>query len=322
MDDLYLGLDIGGSNVRAALGNSKISINGNVLKKPFSKKEIVEKEVEVNICLLIEEVLGSSGVGNRFPKAIGISLAAIFNRKNGVIEHWPNNNLWNGFPIKEYLQKKYNVPVILEDDANCAAICELYHGSAFGFNSFAYLTVSTGVGCGIILDKKIYSGTNGWAGEIGHTKVQNCNNMCKCGATGCLQTVVAGPALLDRAKKLLTDYNSINAYEIHELKDVVCYANEGEKWAIQVFEEAGQYLAMCLTNLIMILDIPLIVIGGGVSEAGNVFLTPIIKYLNSNLNKRKREVMVKTSKCGDDCGVIGALVLARNVNNIKNSREI
>ena len=102
----------------------------------------------------------------------------------------------------------------------------------------------------------------------------------------------------------------------------MCYANEGEKWAIQVFEEAGQYLAMCLTNLIMILDIPLIVIGGGVSEAGNVFLTPIIKYLNSNLNKRKREVMVKTSKCGDDCGVIGALVLARNVNNIKNSREI
>lgn len=312
MSDLYLGLDIGGSNVRAALTKNDAGLIGEVHRKPFKRLGSAYKEVEENICSLIEETLIESGIDHKAPKAVGISLAALFDRETGNIEYWPNNNEWNGFPLKKYLEEKYKIPVILEDDANSAAVCELYSGAAKGFSSFAYLTVSTGVGCGIILNRKIYSGTHGWAGEIGHTKVQNCNNVCKCGASGCLQTLVSGPALLKRAKTLAGEYHSPCGEGLSCLEDVVSLAIEGEQWAEKVFQEAGEYLADALTNLIMLLDIPLILIGGGVSRAGDIFLLPVIKALNANLEGRKRRAEVRTALCGDDCGVIGASLLAVN----------
>ncbi|HEX2927158.1 MAG TPA: ROK family protein [Ruminiclostridium sp.] len=312
LGDLYLGLDIGGSNIRAALTDSDTGLVGDIQRRPFKRLGNVEKEVEENICSLIEKILIENGSCRKAPKAVGISLAALFNRENGKIEYWPNNHVWNGFPLKEYLEEKYKTPVILEDDANSAAIGELHLGAARGFSSFVYLTVSTGIGCGIILNGKIYSGTHGWAGELGHIKVPNCQNICKCGASGCLQTVASGPALLNRAERLAREYHSPCADGLSRLEDAVKYAVKGEQWAVKVFREAGEYLADALTNLVMLLDIPLIVIGGGVSRAGDVFILPIIKALNANLEPRKRRVEVRTALCGDDCGVIGASLLAVN----------
>lgn len=320
MDDYFIGLDIGGTNARAALAGNDVSVGTKVLKKPFVRMGNIKKEVEKNICFLIDEILYSNRVNIKSLKAVGISMAALFNRENGKIEYWPNNNLWSGFPLQEYLQKKYNVPFVFEDDANSAAVCELFMGSARGFDSYVYLTVGTGIGCGIILNRQIYLGTHGWAGEIGHSKVGNSNKKCKCGAYGCLQSLISGPVLLNRARELANIYNPFCTAGLSDLKAVVQFADSGEIWAKKVFEEAGGYLADSLVNTIMLLDLPLIVIGGGVSEAGDTFLEPFVRVLNAELISRKRNVLVKTTEFGDDSGAVGALLLARKLISSKYRR--
>lgn len=315
-----MGLDIGGSNVRLVLADRELNIVGNVYRTQFKKFNTVEEEVEENICSLIETTLKDKRIDEKSIKAIGLSLAALFDRESGCITFWPNNSMWNGFPLREYLQKKFNIPFLFEDDANSAAIGELCYGSAKGYNSFAYITVSTGIGCGLVLNGDLYTGTHGWAGEIGHIKLQESTVKCKCGATGCLQALVSGPALLSRAEELAAHYDSRFSNKIEDLTQVAAYAQAGEGWALRVFDEAGEYLANALNNMIMLLDVPLIVIGGGVALAGDILISPIAKTLKSSLGCRRREVIVEAAKCGNECGVFGIVALARNM--IKNNRKL
>ncbi|MHC1683114.1 MAG: ROK family protein [Clostridiaceae bacterium] len=308
MDGFYVGLDIGASNVRIAISNINGEIIGEVYRQKFKKSNFPEQEIQDNIILLIEKIIAINNLRIDDLNGIGISLPALFERKSGIVTNWPNNKLWNGFELKKYLQENFKVLILLEDDANSAAIGEFTYGAAKGYENCAYITISTGIGCGLILNKKLYIGEHGWAGELGHINVLKDGPLCKCGSKGCLQSIASGPAILKKAKETALKYG-FGENLISDLNEVVYYAIKGENWALDAFNEAAYFIANAVSNLVMILDLSVIVIGGGVTNAGKYLINPIKENLNSNLSRLNREVEVKIASCGDDSGVKGALAL-------------
>lgn len=308
LDEFYLGLDIGGTNVRIAYYHVATRLIGGIARVSFKKSATVEAEIKLNINDLINQAITTNGFRPEGLKGVGISLAALFDRKTGEITCWPNNQLWNGFPLRQHLSQNLNVPVLMEDDANSAGFGEYLAGAGKGCDNFAYITVSTGIGCGLVLGGSLFTGAHGWAGEIGHIPIVTDGPLCKCGKRGCLQSLASGPALLNRGRELAAEAG-VPLKGLTDLKEVVHLAGAGTVWAVQVFEEAGSYLANMMASLVMTLDLPLIVLGGGVIQAGDLILNPIRQGLDSFFSDSGRNVEVKVSQLVDDSGVIGALNL-------------
>jgi glucokinase len=316
LDEFYLGLDIGGTNVRIAYYHEAKRTLAGITRVPFKKANTVGAEIEMNIDALIQQAITGNGFRPEGLKGVGISLAALFDRRTGEITTWPNNRLWNGFPLKQYLSQNLKVPVVLEDDANSAGFGEYLAGAGKRCDNFAYITVSTGIGCGLILGGSLFTGAHGWAGEIGHIPIVTDGPLCKCGKRGCLQSLASGPALLNRGRELAAEAG-VSVKDLTDLKEVVRLASAGTGWAMKVFDEAGNYLSNIITYLVMTLDLPLIVLGGGVLQAGDLILYPISKGLGSFFSDSGRGVEVKVSQLGDDNGVIGALSLIyKHINGV------
>ncbi len=314
VNGFFIGIDIGGTHIRIATYDEAFGYISDIKKVKFKKVGICELEVSENICNLITAAINEKKQENKVLKGIGISLAALFERTTGNIVKWPNNMTWNGFELKKYLQSRFNVPIIMEDDANSAALGEKLEGAGKGHDNLAYITISTGVGCGLILNNTLITGANGWAGEIGHIKVVEDGPECSCGNTGCLQALVSGPALLKRFKKLRqADFR--DAEQI-QLPEVAVLARNGDADAIQVFSQAGIHIGRMISNIVMFLDISAFVIGGGVAEAGNILLEPIRETVAHQLKYFNRNVKIEKSTLADINGVIGALgLIYRHVNN-------
>lgn len=300
----FVGMDIGGTNIRIALMNGKGELIGPIRRFKFIKGSSAMEEAENNICLPISRLLAENKVNGNEVSGLGLSLAALFERDSGNIVKWPNNRLWDMFPLKSYLEERLGMPVAMEDDANAAALGEHLMGAGKGYGDFAYVTVSTGIGCGLILNNSLYTGPNGWAGEIGHIQVSGEGPSCTCGAKGCLQALVSGPALY---KKYLEETTADAGFAAENLEQVVQLAEKGDNTAVRVFEFAAEHLARMFSNMIMLLDLPLVVLGGGVSRAGDVLFRPLRGKLESLLMQSGRKAAIEPAALGDDSGVTGAL---------------
>jgi len=307
LEEFYVGIDLGGTSIRVVAcdkGSKKIS---KIKKEPLIRKENIKEEIDNNLISLINLVCLEKSAAGKKLGGIGIAMAALFDRETGTIVSWPNNKKWNGFPLMQYLKEIYKVPVVFEDDANAAAIGEQIAGAGKGYKDLAYVTVSTGIGCGIIINNNLLTGAHGWAGELGHIKTADSKTVCTCGAKGCLQAVASGSAI---RKAYL---NKEPASDI-EVKEIVIRAGKGDLSAKAVFEEAGTYIGDALANLVMILDVPVIILGGGVIEAGDLIIAPILKQFRESLQEKRSAKIVK-SKLNDKNGVIGALAfIDKNIN--------
>lgn len=307
LSDYAIGVDIGGTNIRIAIMRNH-KIIGKVKKFKFASYPDVTVEVEKNVCLPILNLIKKLGINIEEINGVGISLAALFDRNSGDIIKWPNHPSWDGFSFKKYIEDRLKVSVILEDDANAAALGEHIMGAGRNHENFAYITISTGIGCGLILNNRLYIGSRGWAGELGHVPLNHCEVPCKCGATGCFQAVASGTALF---QKFLTDvqFKKEKYSNITELSQVVDLANQGEDLAIKLFEECGYYVGSTLTSISMLLDLSLIVLGGGVINAGDILLQSIKENINKHLQHFHKSIEIKTTELKDDSGVMGALSL-------------
>lgn len=316
MDRYYLGLDVGATNVRIAFFNETKNIWGDLENAPFSKFATAEEEVDFNIVQLITNYLQQNDLKPDNLLGVGLSLAANFDRNNGDIFFWPNNKLWNGFALQKYLSGKLRCEIVMEDDANAAALGEYTKLNKRGLKNLAYITVSTGIGCGLILNGELYVGSHGWAGELGHVKVINPGPLCRCGKHGCIQALASGPALLEKSRKMALQHGF---KQPDEMEIVAHYAEQGISWAIDVFEEAGRHLAQVAAFLIMVLDLPLIILGGGVIKSGNTLVNSLELALNDEMLIHGRTVEISKSTLGDANGVIGALTLIKDFVNSKSS---
>lgn len=243
---------------------------------------------------------------------IGVAMHGVVDADKGVAVFAPNLNL-REIALKENLEIVFDLEVKVENDARALALGEAWFQTGKPANNMVAVNIGRGIGAGLVIGGKLYNGMNGIAGEIGHMAMDRHGKRCTCGNIGCLQTIAAGPAIVELATELLEAgkksilsecISSFTAEDVHQA------ALKGDRLAIEVFEEAGTYLGMALTNLIHICNPDQIIIGGGVSKAGDFILKPAVETIQSTaISADARKTPVYLSALGDNGSALGAVAL-------------
>lgn len=221
---------------------------------------------------------------------------------------------WDNFPLHQHLQQHFgNVPVYLANDANAVALSEWKFGAGRGSRAMLFVTVSTGVGGGLVLDGKLYEGMNGIAGEIGHVKAIADNGpACTCGRYGCVESISSGLSMVKYAHRLLEmpDTQSVLRHMPNfTARDINDSAHQGDELAIQVLRTGARYLGIAVGSTINLFDLDCVVIGGGVSRADNLWWESLRAAINETILPWRPEVSIKQSQLGTHEGIWGAIAL-------------
>ena len=310
MKKYVIGVDLGGTKISTAIS----TIEGNILANVVLPTKAEEGEAAVlgRIVQSIDEVIVGSSTSIDEIEAIGIGSPGPLDAKKGIIITTPN------LPFKNYnlvqpLKEKYNIQVYLDNDANAAAIGEYMFGAGKGKNSIVYFTVSTGVGGGAVLDGKVYRGHTSNALEIGHTTVDPNGPRCNCGNLGCLEAMSSGTAIAKKGKEAvstnvetsLKKHDTVTSYEVFK------EAEAGDEVAKDIIDNALTYLGIGVANAIATFDPEMIIIGGGVSKAGDIVFDTVKKVVNKRCFKSMAESCeIVPAGLGSDAGVVGAVALA------------
>ena len=312
MEDLVIGIDIGGTKIAAGL----LDRQGNFLARAISRShagcppdQVIEAVVQTATSLL-----SSAGVRADQVAGVGVGCAGHINCDCGIV--LTNSNLpdWDRNPLRDTLQDRLQLPVLLDNDANCAAWGEFRYGAGRGSRHMCYLTFSTGCGMGIIIDGHLYRGASGTAGEIGHTVVNPDGPLCSCGKRGCLMSYACGMALDQMARDCLscgedTLLRSLcgDCPEHVQAEQIAEAARLGDPVALRLLHTAGTYFGIGLSTVVQILNPDTIVIGGGLTHIGPLLLDPCIKALNENIHPVLVDsARIVLSELWNDAGVIGA----------------
>jgi glucokinase len=312
MDEQWLvGVDIGGTTIKMAF----INLHGDIIKSWEIETDKRERgrHIPTTISNSIDQKLNELYQTKSRLVGIGIGAPGPVNKEDGSIEVAVNLG-WENFPLRDILERETSLPVVVENDANLAAIGEMWKGAGKGAMNLICVTLGTGVGGGIIVNGEIVHGTNGAGGEIGHlTSVPKDGSPCNCGKSGCLETVASATGIVRLAQKELsfTDCNSKlrDYYEEHQTitaKLVFDNAAEGDKLAKQVIQQVAYYLGLALANLANGLNPEKIVIGGGVSKAGDRLLRPLREeFFSFTFPRVAQGVEIVPATLGNNAGVIG-----------------
>ncbi|HEV2859986.1 MAG TPA: ROK family protein [Pyrinomonadaceae bacterium] len=247
--------------------------------------------------------------------AAGVGCGGPLDRGRGLILSPPNLPGWDEFPVVRMVEERLGVPVLLDNDANAAALGEHEYGAGRGFRHLIYLTISTGIGGGIIIGGRLVHGVGDGAGEVGHMVVEPGGPPCPCGGRGCLEALCSGTSIARRAAEALSrgDRPStlLEAEEV-TARAVAEAAARGDALAAEVWDETVRYLALGLSNIIAVLAPEAIILGGGVSTAGEQLLTPLRRLVRESVRIMPVErVRILQAALGADSAVYGALLLGR-----------
>ncbi|MFH0947548.1 MAG: ROK family protein [Elusimicrobiota bacterium] len=291
-----IGVDIGGTKVLIAL----VDENG-VFKKSvrFPTADGNSKEVSEKIITEIKKFGGDIS-------AVGISIAGDVNNKDGVLRYSPNLPKWTNVPLKKYFEKKLNIPTVVENDANCAAYGSFVIDGEEKHKNFITVTLGTGIGGGIIIDGKLYRGSTGTAGEIGHITINPDGPKCNCGNCGCLEAYIGTKGIIDMATNSGLKNKNIT------VKIIAQMARKGDNRALEVYKKFSEYLAAGVGSLINIFNPDMITFAGGVSNNWDLVEKRFFDELKKRTFKTSFEhVKIIKSKNHENLGVIGAALLAK-----------
>ena len=308
MSRVVIGVDLGGTNLRTAL----ITSEGDILDK---RKEAthasdgwgkIVKRLVQNIERQ-QEIAAQKGIA---VAAVGVGSPGVIQVDKGIVVKSPNFPDWNNLPLKDELEKVLRLPVMIENDANAAALGEQWRGAGMGIGSMILLTLGTGVGGGIVLNKQIWHGADGMAGELGHMTIIPDGRKCGCGNTGCLEMYASARGIVQSYQDALGASEKGVRPEISSAQ-VYQEANKGNARAVKVMQDMGRILGIGIANLINIFNPEMVVIGGGVRDAWPLF----IDSTRTEIRKRAFEVpaartQILPSKLGDDAGTVGAAATA------------
>ncbi len=310
----YIGIDLGGTNIAVGV----VTEEGKILATDSTPTNAEREYPEIvsDMAMVTKRVAQKAGIGLEEIKAIGIGSPGSIDSENGVVLY-ANNLKFNNAPIAEELRKHIDVPVHMENDANAAAYGE-YIANGKGADSFVFITLGTGVGGGIILNKKLYKGFNGIGGELGHITLVHDGVMCSCGNSGCWESYASVTALIRQTKEAIEKHpESLMAKLLKENGEVsgrtsFNAAKEGDEAALEVVKNYAEYVASGLVSIINIFQPERIVIGGGISREGDYLLTPIIEYCNKyGYNKNLPRTNIQIATLFNDAGIIGAALAAK-----------
>ena len=316
MEKRVIGIDVGGTNLRGAL----VGPDGKIIKrmKIASQADQGIEAVIENLIRLIKNIGEGENVSS-----VGFGIPGIIDFKDGVITQAPNISNVNNYPVRENLRGRLGdeMQVIIENDANCAAVGEWWMGAGKDVDSLVMITLGTGVGGGIMLDGKLWRGADGMGGEVGHMTIYPDGAKCNCGNYGCLESYSSATAVRRMVREALADSNSktvlrewVRNEDPSSVPEVVMKAAlEGDEVALRIWEQFGIALGIGMASLVNILNVEMIVIGGGVSQAWEMFIDKAIAELKRRALRAPAErVKVLKSVLGDDEGIIGASYLALN----------
>ena len=312
MNKVIAGIDIGGTKTAIALENLHGErIAARVLPTQADAFDTIER-----ISKAIEVMLGENDTELI---SIGIGCPSPLDIEKGLVMSPSNLQDWDNFPIVKLFKDRFKVPVVLENDANTAALGEYIYGAGRGYKNIVYVTVSTGIGGGIILGGEIFHGVGAGVGELGHTIVQPDGVPCNCGSVGCVETICAGVHIARRAKeKLASGISSLmneitpNINEV-SAKTVVEAARRGDKLAVEIWDETCKFLAIGIANAITLLAPEAVVIGGGIAAAtGEMLFAPLRQLIPKYVSMIPADkILILPAELGSESGVCGALVLAK-----------
>ncbi|MEH7109499.1 ROK family glucokinase [Bacillus sp. JJ1764] len=316
------GVDLGGTTTKIAF----ITMDGTIEHKwEITTDNANEGEyITSNIAKSINDKLSELGLSKDVLAGVGMGAPGPVDYETGVILNAVNLGWKDNFPLQESLENATSLPAAIENDANCAALGEMWKGAGTGAKNLVLVTLGTGVGGGVIVNGNIVQGVNGAAGEIGHaTAVPLGGAPCNCGKTGCLETVASATGVVRLAMeelktqssdselaKLLVENNTITA------KDVFDTAKNGDAISLKVLNEVGFHLGLTFSTIANTLNPEKIVMGGGVSKAGDILLNTVKEYFNQfAFSAVRNSTEISLATLGNDAGVLGAAWLIRK--NIK-----
>ncbi len=311
MKNLILGIDVGGTSIKFGVVKS-----GKILDEFALPTLAFEKPSKV----VNQLVTGIKKVVSNFDKkvflGIGVGFPGKVDSEKGIVTSAPNFNNWNNVQVKKSLSQ-FKLPVFIDNDANCAALGELFYGKGKKLNNFIMITIGTGVGGGIIINKKLFCGETGGAGEIGHMTIDYSGPECRCGNRGCVEAYAGISYIKQRTIHKLNEYQDSLILELvdHNLdlidpKIINDAALKGDELAIKILKETGFYIGIGLANLANALDIQHFIIGGGIANAGKILVDAIEDSIkNHGIKDIVKRVKVHSAKTKNKAGILGAAAL-------------
>jgi glucokinase len=331
MNSFAIGVDLGGTNLRIAA----VDAEGRVLDRFSTDADVARGRDYVldEMCRNVR-IMAAKFNGAHHMAGIGIGVPGIIDQRTGLVHESPNLPGWQNYPARDEIERRLNTKVILENDANVAALGEKWLGSANAVEDVCMLTLGTGVGGGLVLQGKIWHGMTGMAGELGHITVDPCGVQCGCGNRGCLEQYASATAMMRMANEAVArgeapkmakamrhdpQFSAKTIYQMAAQKDPV---------ALQIFHNVGQALGIAVANMINVLNLPMYVIGGGVANAWDMFAPALLSQVQSRsfvynataasaevvqLEKSKannpyvrQSTIVARASLGSDAGLLGA----------------
>ncbi len=292
----FVGVDFGATNLKAGL----VDANGRIVARARSrtlasrgKESVIER-----IAGLVKKLAGDQEV------VVGIACPGPVNGAAGIVYNPPNLPGWDAVNLKKELEDLLDMQVFVENDANMVAYGEWQFGAGRGVSNLMCLTLGTGIGSGLVLDGRLHAGAHGFAGELGHTVFDPRGPSCRCGARGCLETLAGADAIVRdaerRMRKASREKGSLTVLKISSA------ARRGDSAALDVLNRAGQWVGLAVANAVALLDLQMVIIGGGISRAGELILEPIRDEVSATLiDYRLRGLKIVASELGDDAGILG-----------------
>jgi glucokinase len=310
--NLSLGIDVGGTNIKFGV----VDETGGILlrHKIRTATEAGSDGIIHSIINTVPVVLAQTGLRLSDLHSLGLGVPGTTDPENGVVIFAPNI-FWKDVPIVKRIRDAYDIPVYVAQDSRAAAWAEFLVGAGKGFGNLASITLGTGIGCGIIIDGKIYHGGLNTAGEFGHQLVEVDGNPCNCGKTGCVEAHAAGLFIVRTAKNGIPNVSELLNKSLEEISvnDVYNLAQQGNAVAQGIARDVVKYVGMGLVNLLNLNSHQLVAISGGISNApDDLLFNPLVEFVRARVYESiSKTVIICKSSLGDDAPMIGAALLYR-----------
>ena len=314
-----LAIDLGGSKIVTAL----VSPEGEIVAREYTPT-LAEEGTEAVIHRMLATIDSLPSKANISPPSfstIVIAAAGAINPEEGIVTASPNLPGWHNVPLREMVEKETGLETFLINDASAAALGEHCFGIGRGVNNLIYITVSTGIGGGIIIDGKLYTGVSGSAGEIGHMTIDVNGPRCNCGNTGCLEVLASGKAVAREAQRAITQGTKTIILELAEgepqnitAQTVSAAAQKGDELASAIISKAATYLGVGMVNLVNAFNPEMIIVGGGMAKMGDMLLDTARKVVAERaFHLPTQQVRIVPSQLGDNAAVLGAAALVQGL---------
>ena len=311
-----VGVDLGGTNIVAGAlaedGSDIIALRTEATRADQGADAVVDRIARM-IDTVIAETIAQTGARRDDVIGVGVGAPGPLDRERGIVVTTPNLG-WTNFPLRDVVAERTRLPVRIDNDANCATLGEWWLGAARGANNVIGMTIGTGIGGGIILGGRLYHGSSDVAGEIGHATIDITGRRCKCGNYGCLEAYASGPSIADRAREAVGsddeaflvlmvggDASKITAATVYEA------AKLGDDVALDVVRETSRFLGAGIANLLNIFNPDVVVIAGGVTQAGETLFGPLRREVRKRAFKPAVEACQIVPGTLVAAGVVGAV---------------